>query len=334
VNKFLIFLVSFNLAAKNELFTWKTGCDSAKPVSESISSYAQKKHNWLNNSCFYQVFKTSNAIMDCDQAPEKRTFLAQDGTTFTGYFFDRKSDKVVMIVPPYGARAKHIMRYAGIFKEYDVLILEYRVSTNTCIPAQIYSFFSAPSTKNITNRQADIKQALLWLQKRNYIQVVGCAQCYGSWLTLYAQEALELAGKPGFDKLIIDSCPLGSRELCKKFIQDPVAVSTFGKREGPQWLTAVTGCYLMEKFWMTVTDPFYSDISIAKILKNISVPILFFHGRGDLLVDQEQFEVMYNAVDHEKKCALITPFKHLHHSLKAKELYREVTQQFIDGVLV
>ncbi len=329
----LLLLVMTSIAANqgfDSRFQWKTDSNPFQVVRKSARGEALLKHSWLNDSPYYNVFETKKAALACDNF-KRVVFCVEQGSVAIGHFLKRNSDKVVVIVPPYGADIRHVVRFAGIFKEYDLLVLEYRTASRKGLFPQLYSFLTALSPDTLERGSKQVQLALSFLHGKNYSEVIGCVQCYGSWLALLAQEECESKGDRGFDKLIVDSCPAGATELREKFIEDPVAVSTFGQRQGPSYLTTVTGSYLVKNFFMNVSSKLFAEVSIADVLKNITVPILFFHGSKDLLVDMNQFEKMYEAVGHTQKCSLLTPYKHLHHSLKSKELYRAMVLAFVEG---
>lgn len=285
------------------------------------------EHDWLNTSDFYTVTNKHDLRLHFTDHPvEEITFVCADPSYILhGFFFNRTSDKVVICIPPFGAETKDIIQLAGVYHEYDVLLLEYKKKNK---PFTISPFFFRPST--ISMLAGAINQAFSWVtHRKTYKTTIAHAQCYGAWLLLETQSNTH--NTVFFDKIILDSCPLSLYALFENMSHDPISVMSIGKKESPSWMKKLFSFKLTQKIFVSFFQTLFTNISASALIKHIQAPILFITGSKDFLVHKDQFETLFNAVPHSHRHAFITPFKHLHHSLKSKELYRHYILNFVDG---
>lgn len=333
---FLLFSTTY---AKKDLFLkntsnfyWKIGNQDKAPIPKSILEHAHKKFSWLATSSYYQKYQSTDSVLEAfSHDVTLFTFTMSDDASFKAYYCNRSSNILVVVVPPYGAQMNDLIRFAGIFYDTDVLIVDYYQTPLYGLAGKVCSFLIAPTAQERKKRVKQLTQLFQTVQQQGYHEIIGAAQCYGAWVLLDTQVSLTESGTAGFDKLIIDSCPAGVLPLCEKWAEDPVAVATVGNRMGPFWLSLTTKLFYYPL--LASTSFFYKDFFVEDLLVKITIPIMFVHNQQDLLVNDQEFDRMYQAVKHTRKCALISPFKHLHSSLKAKELYTEVVNQFVHNVL-
>lgn len=331
--KLIMFFVIFSFVKSEEgfNFSWIIADQEAVKIPQSVIGASKKKYSFLNDSSYYKKYQTKKACLEAfsDEIVES-TFSVQNNF-FNTYYFNRSSSILVIVIPSYGGKLNDLIRFAGIFSNTDLLIIDYNEHSviNPFFP--VYSFINAPTEFQRKSRVAQLINILQEVKKQGYQEIIGASQCYGSWVVLDAQISLEASGCVGFDKLVIDSCPSGTAALLEKFIENPVTISTLGKMTGPSWVSAVTKIlyYPVRAFAYCL----YQDFSVNDFLGKIQVPVLFIHNQKDLLVTSEEFKQMYQSVNHANKASLLTDFKHLEASLKAKELYAEIVSHFIEGIL-
>lgn len=336
-------LISLNLNADN-FFWFNQNCSGQLSlVSKEYVCNAQNEHACLNGAFPYQKSCTLNTIRAlCDMDCLFRNFEMEESETDRIYAFRRGFKKAVVIVPPYGSYFQNVKHLLAIFEGYDVFLFHYKD-----MPIQwykkVYLFLNALN-KDVFSKtveellylllESDSYAALNTSHKSpldSYDEVIGCGQCYGAWVLLHAQQCMTQQGYKGFDKLILDSCPFGTDALIDKFVNDPVSITSKGKTESPRVLSCVTSSCVVKPGLRYVSKKFCNKIVIRDVLKEITVPTLFIHGEGDFLVTTDELKQMCNAVNHSESYALITPYRHLVHSLKAKELYCQAVNNFIKG---
>lgn len=337
----LILLISLNLNADNFFWFNQNGSGQLSLVSKEYVRNAQNEHACLNGSLPYQKNCTLDTIKAfCDMDCLFRDSEMEESETDRIYAFKRGFNKAVVIVPPYGSHFKDVKHLLAIFEGYDVFLFHYKD-----VPAQwykeVYLFLNA-FNKNVFSEKVEELLYLLmgsavdgyldFLEVRpldKYDEVIGFGQCYGSWVLLHAQQWMMQQGYKGFDKLILDSCPFGTDALIDKFVHDPVSIASKGKKEGPYALSLITSSCVVKPGLKYISNKFCNKIAIQDVLKEINVPTLFIHGEGDFLVTTDEVKQMCSAVNHTESYVLITPYRHLVHSLKAKELYCQVVNDFI-----
>lgn len=302
-----------------EHFLWLSGSQSKHIFSEKEIMQIKEQYSFLNQSAYY--IRDLQAIKDQYQ---ELVFKDQENKQFKAYFFNRNAKNMVLVVPPYQTSIDKMVHFAALFSDYNIVIVEYESG----------SIQQALSEQFLAKKRARVKQIFEWVQSQKYTKIIACGQCYGARLLLELQKQLQEENKPRFDFFIIDSCPAEAHELAEKFIEDPVSVVTFGKRTTPGCIKLLLKFtpinYCMKKYAQSC----FNAQSLASLFKNLSVPVLLFHGQQDRLISTEQFMQLYNVVPHENKKALITPYKHLYHSLKAKELYYQVINSFFEEYLL
>ena len=313
----LKFQILFFLSCMSSLysdFTFITKEGKTLLSSDKIEKM-ERENEWMNSSDYYT---NPLQMIDCTgtyypQRSNNYRKIPSKYITFKGFdhghFFDRKSDKLVIVIPPFKACCKDIVRFAAIYKEYDILLLS--------------------SGSDIT-----IKKALAWAyHERTYTTVIGSALCYGAINTLKVQKEYEQLHKKAFDILVIDSCPSSYKDMLYNIGINPVGVISFGTYDSPWLLKKITDLSFVRKVLSCITFPLSYLTCLADYIKNITIPILYVVGREDYLVTEKQFIGYFNASQHPLSSALVTPFRHIRHSLKCKEIYRLVVKKYIETVL-
>lgn len=309
-------------------FYFKINDKEAQQLSFDDVHTITEQHNWLNTSDYFTFTNKHDIRLHfTDQSIETAHFVCPNGKyTAEGFFFDRKSDTVVVCIPPLGAEARHSIKFAGIFKEYDVLILEYQ-NTETHKPLTTSPLLFTPHTIKMFGNT--VEQAFNWLtQKKQYKMLIAHGQCYGAWILLESQANQH--NKAFFNKIILDSCPLSLHTVFSNGYDNPSGVLSLGKKKSFSAVqTILKYIPLLKRTYNKLMQSIFTEISAAALIQEIQVPVLFIHGSEDYLVTPEQFETLYKSVTHSDKSALITPYKHLYHGLKSKELYRHYILDFI-----
>ena len=310
-------------------FYFRVNDNEAKQLTFDDVHTITTKHGWLNTSDYFTFTNKHDIRLHfTDQTIETVHFNCPNGKyTAEGFFFDRKSDTVILCIPPFGAEARHSIKFAGIFKDYDILILEYKNLHNNTPLSLSPTFFRPDTIKMFSNT---IEQAFNWLtHKKEYRTIIAHGQCYGAWILLESQANPH--NKAFFNKIILDSCPLSLHTIFSNAYHNPRGVLSLGKKKSLSVIRAIlNNIPFLKTIYTTIAHSLFTEISAAALIKEVQVPILFVHGSEDYLVTPEQFELLYNSVSHNDKSALITPFKHLHHGLKSKELYHHYILDFIN----
>lgn len=316
--KLLGLLMMIGIQAQ-EQFLWLSGSQSKHILSQQELDQVKKQYSFLNQSVYY-----ARDLQVVKDGYQELAFKDQENKQFKAYFFNRNAKNTVLVVPPYQTSIDKMVHFAALFSDYNIVIVEYESG----------SIQQALSEQFLAKKRARVKQVFEWVQSQKYTKIIACGQCYGARLLLELQKQLQEENKPGFDLFIIDSCPAEAHELAEKFAKDPLSILTFGKRTTPDYLKMLLTFFPVQYCIKKYAQTCFNAQSLESLFKNITVPVLFFHGQKDNLITTKQFMQLYNVVPHENKYALITPYKHLHHSLKAKELYCQAINTFFQEYLL
>jgi pimeloyl-ACP methyl ester carboxylesterase len=166
---------------------------------------------------------------------------------------------------------------------------------------------------------------------KQYSSVVGLGVCY-SGLIFIKTAALH----PNlFDKLVLDGCWFSLQHAVEILAKDPGMIAR------PQYHSKWQDNILVRQRWFqkamiwlgqklfNIDFNTVSALDYAPLLKE-TMPVLFIHGKNDLLIPRDQFEILYHATNCRQKTVLLTCNEHVRNHLKEKELYKEITELFVN----
>jgi|GEM_PF-5910909 len=331
----LIFFVAqaFSLSARISLLNIDK--ESSLQVWTELTPHEHKQvkdaHTWLNNSVFFQ--KDVDCILS-EESVESVLFQGQSGAQLSGVLLKRNSADLVIVIPPFGALFEHQIRFAGILKEYDVVICPCQWSDSRYAWGRLSAFTSSLNNMFFDDPVISVINACKWGRQRGYRSVSVLGSCYGGILAAAAQRQMVQEGNKGFDSLILDSVPLSLQSAIQISIKDPYAAWTKGKKETSSWLKAMIRWTGMEWFLRTIMNASFEELLLENLLKEVKAPILFFYGTEDFFISEHEWSACFEALENNQIYAVVTDTKHLHASLKEKELYREIIQRFLKNELL
>ena len=302
-----------------------------KPLSSDEYQQGKLKHAWLNCSDYFS--KDAQRALDKDEL-QPLTFSGKFGAKLSGFLVKRQSKELIIVVPPFGASLDQQMRFAAIFKEYDVIICACQWSDAAHTRKQSLKFLCAPLKTVFDDAVEVVIDACLWARSQGYQKVHALGSCYGGVLTAASQQKMKKNNLKAFDTIILDSVPPLLSSVLKIAIEDPYGVLKKGKAQTFFWYKYIMNALGLSTVGRYISEFFLSEYNLSHLLKESDVPLLLFYGTDDLLVPEAQWQLFLkdNATRFMK--VVSTPTKHLYVSLKEKELYREITQRFLNNELL
>jgi len=304
-------------------------------AKEAFGEEADQKHfdtKLLKNpSARIQLLEEENA--------QKIELTTTDGVAINGYFIDRGADKALLIGQGFLVSCDKMLPFVKIFPDYDLLIINYRWHnwhSSLTLPSGI---LSAPLHKYIYEAKNDVIAAVKFLRNHKpYETVTGIGLCYSGLVyviaqaMVFSQESEELL----FDKLIIDSSYYSTQEVANSVLKDPKLCCENKHGGTPNCLQALLSAEPISNVMKLMGDTFmgeqFEQLSMAWYLPMIAfTPIMFIHGKNDLLVPIRHFEKMYKAAYNTPHCALVTEHEHTLNHFKAKEAYAYLGKMFIES---
>lgn len=346
--------IPFSYKHDTEIYTDELGL--SKPLNPFIQEYAEKKYNYLNNAFFFKDLSILSKPQEVRKYQlNKRshhkekgvilTTLTSDGETITGTLLDRGSDTLIVVGGGFTNYREQMAPFGDLYHEHDVLFFDYRGHGAPETQGFVEWISSWLTWKGIIKRSfgVDISKIKLGLTEekdvraivdeakayKTYKQVVGLGICYSAMIFLKTQ-ALH---PHTFNKLIIDGVWLSLDQATKVLSKDLAMLwspqrggwsskpFSQNKRFRKALLSLAEYCSGIE----------FNTLSLLDYVPNLSpdLPILFIHGKDDLMSGREQFEHVWNATGSKKKAALITSNEHVWNHLKQKEVYKLITDLFI-----
>ena len=165
---------------------------------------------------------------------------------------------------------------------------------------------------------------------KKYASVIGLGVCYSGLIFMKTAALYPTL----FTKLILDGCWFSLGDAVEILVKDP------GMIPRPQYHSKWEHHWLIKQRWFqrsliwigqklfNIEFNTVSVLDYAPLLPE-SLPILFIHGKNDLLIPREQFEILFHATNCRQKTAFITSNEHVRNHLKDKELYKEIGTAFI-----
>ncbi|MBY0353970.1 hypothetical protein K2W90_06415 [Candidatus Babeliales bacterium] len=326
------------------------GHDQAIEVPTSLSAFARMHNRHLNKSMFFDTSFISDAKKvrahhrkkKPDQANVGKTVNVKtsDGVELGCTYFDRGSDTLLIVGEGFTNPREYMTPFVDMF-DCDVVLFDFRgqgikefdlfdVGTWNINLAQ--STFGMDSSLASLGQKEDIDVVTVvnhFTEQKKYEKICGLGICYGAFILLKTA-----ALHPGlFDRLILDGCWLSLPLVIEKLKRDPKMIcspQTGGWSKNWPWTTSWAGDllqWLTENIWCLQLN----DISIEPYLKQVKdTSLLFIYGKDDLMIAREEWETIWNGLELENKAALITSNPHVRNHFKQKELYKLVSDLFIN----
>lgn len=241
-------------------------------------------------------------------------------------FFDRGSKKLLIVGQGLGFSQEHMLFYARVFYDYDLLIFDYRWrdSIKFVLSGQMLLH---PIAHLFEQEKEEVISVVRWGRARKqYEQIIGLGLCYSAYMFLAAQVESKKQGAVLFDALILDSCPVTIADVLLKFSNNPLLIVRPRQTHDPLLFRVLSWTYIpymLAKF-VGLFLP-YSAISLCVELGQF--PLMFIHGSADRLVPLADFNRLWDSVPSKNKVALITPSAHVM-NIENNVIYKLVCDQF------
>jgi pimeloyl-ACP methyl ester carboxylesterase len=325
-------------------------------LDEQIEAFAQHKNAQLNNSILFDSSFITNSHKARKYHLKNKfvkknigtviTFETCDGKTVTCTYFDRNCNQLIIVGGGFTNAREVMSPFVDMFYNYDILIFDYRghgYEEKTFLEKLISPPNLIDIIFDVNHKETRIGQieendvfSIVTGAKtlKSYNQIAGVGICYSALIFTKAESIWQQkhSGEKLFDKLILDGCWLTMENFAEKLAIDPKRI--FSPQKGG-W----------EHLWPFKTKTFQKSIlSIAQELFDLrfnklsildylpqlkNVPILYFYGKHDLVINRQEFEIIWNAINIKEKTGIITSNPHVINHLKQKELYQLICDLFL-----
>ncbi|MCK4651166.1 hypothetical protein KAT08_03270 [Candidatus Babeliales bacterium] len=332
-----------------------TSIESFK-LDPKIERFAKSQNLRLNHSIFFNLnflkktkkvrlyhLKPKHFKQNVGQLLDVKT---EDGKTISCTYFDRKSDKLLIIGGGFTNERELMSPFIDMFIDYDIILFDYRGHGYHQINfLDIFSgklnltkiLFGANTKISMIGavEEKDVFAVVDNLKKvKNYKQTIGLGICYSALIFVKAATIRQNEQKEKlFDKLILDGCWLSLENFIEKLMEDPKKICSPQKGG---WKNN----WIVKKRWFqkslinigqSLSSTKFNKISILDYLPKLkNIPILYFYGKDDIVINRHEFEIIWNATKVKEKTVVVTSNPHVNNHLKQKELYQMICDLFIE----
>lgn len=317
--------------------------DDSFPLPQECAKLAFNMHRSLGLSKFFDTSNLQNSNFIAQEFQKDRThqeclIKTSDNIEITYSFFNRRSETLIIVGPGFTNCKEKMAPFAHMFLDHDVILMNFRghgIKKNICFHP-LYHIFGVDGCARLgAEEELDVMAIVQHACKqKQYKQVIGLGICFGAFVFAKAQGIAEQHHKKLFDKLILDGCWLSLNNVKQKLFNDPWLImnpqsggsSKITRSISKQSWFQCTLSWCMSKLFH-VED---IEIDLRTYSPFITVPILFFYGKDDLLIGRNEFEEIWQTTGSQQKIALITNNPHVHNHLRSKELYSLICELFIE----
>jgi pimeloyl-ACP methyl ester carboxylesterase len=316
---------------------------------EATEKFAVKTNSFLNKSPYFDTSFIAQTKKVRQHHLKKKydkgnigkivELTTRDGEYIGCTYFDRGSDKLLIIGEGFTNVREYMTPFVDMFPEHDVVLFDFRghgyrpfsLGDADTWPIDLAKRTFGVDSEIVTfgvKEEFDVFAVVDHFKKRkNYIQVNGIGVCYGAFILLKAA-ALR---SDLFDKLVVDGCWVSLDLLIDKLKQD-LAMLRNPQQGGwkEKWPSSKKW---FQKFVQWTAGniwnlPIKNNVSILDYLPHmVDTDVLFFYGKDDLMITRPEWESIWNSIDstnNNKKSAIITSNPHVRNHLKEKEVYKLV----------
>lgn len=341
----------FSYEHKTEVYNAFLG--QSMPIPDTIERLAREVHSHLNNSYFFKDTKQLFNTKKVRQALLKRIpgqsnhgelvkAVTSDGHHIDGLLLKRGSNKLIVVGAGFTNNQELMAPFTDIFNTYDVLIFNYRGhGDHSSHPLRPNTWKSLSKrlfgidSKHVTlgeHEEKDVFAIVKEVQRKyTYKETIGLGVCYSG--LIFTKTAALYPNL--FNRLILDGCWFSLQHAVEILVKDPGMITR------PQAHSKLADNWLVRQRWFQrfiislaqrILDVEFATTSILDFAPNLSpnLEVLFIHGKNDLLIPRELFEILWQAVPCRRKTAILTSNPHVRNHWKQKELYKEVCELFIE----
>ncbi len=350
-------LIKYNLVNTNKVFKYSYKTEIFSPnlkesfsLDPQIEGFAQAQYLRLNHSIFFDpdFLIQTKEVRNYHLKPkyfkhnvgELLTVLTRDGYKIPCTFFDRNSDKLLVVGEGFTNQREIVSPFIDMFPHHDIVIFDYRghglSSKKTNFSLTKYLFGAdCYKAKMGAEEELDVFAVVDSLKRiKQYKQINGLGICYSALIFAKAEAIRQKeSNEQLFNHLILDGCWLSLENFVEKIIKDPKRICSpqYGgwKNSWPihtRWFQKCLTSLGQELFHTK-----FNQVSILDYLPYIKdTSILYFYGKNDLVISRHEFKIIWNATKIKNKTAIVTSNPHVRNHLKEKEIYTLICDLFLD----
>jgi len=257
------------------------------------------------------------------------TITSETGFDIPLTYFDRNSSKLLVVGPGFQNNREMFYFVARLFNEYDVVVFDYRWHELKKFVLQ-RSTLTHPINELLLKEKEEIITVVRHMkQKKQYATIVGHGICYSTYTLLAAQDEAQQQGEKLFDKLILDSTFYSIPEMVRKIINDPWLIDEPQVNYTSSWFKAFVKYTGLELLIVSLTKLMgYTSVE-PLVSRIVDTPILFIHGKEDVLIPlEDQFLNIWEQTQTQKY-ALFTPFPHVK-NMRNRGIFKCMCEAFIN----
>lgn len=310
-------------------------------ISEDVKNLTKTVNQELG---FSKFFDTQKIVDSCwvanefkkDKAHSEHTVTTDDGVQISYSFFDRKSDKLLIIGPGFTNAKEKMAPFVHMFTDYDIAIINFRghgICTGWNFNPAYHILGIDTGIQFGAKEEFDIFAVVKDIRLiKNHNERVGLGVCFGAFAIAKAQAEASDKGLALFDKIILDGMWISLEKFASKIYENPALILNPQNGDAPGYVRWMFGKIKNQVQWCleALTGVKFAHVDIKKILQHIQVPTLIFYGKDDLTITRQEFEEMFISIGSSQKAAIITNNPHVRNHLKSKEFYKFACEAFID----
>jgi len=253
------------------------------------------------------------------------------GVTVPVTFYNRNSDTIIVAAQGLPAPKESMNIFAKLFPNYDLILFDYRWNNQYGYFLAKSLLFVRPIKGILLDEIEELETVVHFIKnKKEYKKIIGLGQCYSCFHLLKLQTDMKKkTGGGPFSHLILDSCWYSLYAFAKSICRDPYLPFHPQTGGAPVILKWISDNWFIKNISLAFAFLFISNISVAPYISKLDIPTLFIHGQNDKCVPLKDFRRMWNAANHNRCFALLTPFFHSD-NLKNKQLYQSIVTAFIE----
>ncbi|MBS1988462.1 hypothetical protein JST56_05735 [Candidatus Dependentiae bacterium] len=305
--------------------------------------FAKRYYGHLNQSVFFEpsfitdAKKTREYHLRRQYQAGRQGVLVQakalDGQSVHCTYFNRKSDKLLIIGEGFTNAREVMSPFIDMFPDYDLVLFDFPgqgLDANQYALSTLCIGVDSSRTQFGGHEERYVEAVVDHFKKsKTYTQVYGLGVCYSAFIFLKSA-ALR---SDLFDKLILDGCWISVPRIVEKLSGDFKLIcdpQRGGWKDHWFWGTQLAQDGLM---WFTkkiLGFPVNETSLVEHLPKAPDIPLLFFHGKDDLMVHRNEFDILWKGLSHvQQKTAVITSNPHVRNHLKQKEVYALISDLFL-----
>jgi pimeloyl-ACP methyl ester carboxylesterase len=353
-------LHKYHLAPNEKPFSYRFTHEVYSPLlgrshqlPREFINIAVQQNSYLQNTTFFRdtkLLQKGDLVRSYQlaAAPNKKesgalvSAVTDDGHVVEGTLLNRNSSTLIVIGPGFTNYRELMAPMGDLFNTYDVLFFDYRghgyKKSSLLKPSSWKSMFEhvmGIDRKKVRLGQCEEKDVYAIVshvcRHKKYNAVVGLGVCYSGLIFIKTAAIYPQL----FTKLVLDGCWFSLQHAVDILSKDPGMIAR------PQYHSKWQHNILVRQRWFqkaivwlgqklfNVEFNTVSVLDYAPLLRE-DMPIFFIHGKNDLLIPRDQFEILYHATNCRQKTVLLTSNEHVRNHLKEKELYKEVIELFVN----